>query len=274
MSEIRENFMQLDRLRLQVREAGEGRPVILLHGITANAAIWDPITTALSVDGHALAVSQRGHGLSDAPDPMSSGYGAIDYAEDAIALIERLNEGKAVLVGHSLGARNALVAAVLRPDLVAAVIAVDFTPFIEDAVFDALSTRVAGGNQTFASDDQIRTYLRGRYRKLPDDAIQRRARHGYQRTAKGMEPLANSAALASTAEGLREPLEDTVAQVSVPTVLVRGSESTLVSEAAFERTVQLRPDLDRTVVPEADHYVPEEQPAAIVAITRLIMGRL
>lgn len=272
MVELRKHFMDLGRIRLHAREAGTGRPIVLLHGITANNAVWDPVAQALAADGRVVSVSQRGHGLSDAPDPETHGYGGIDYADDLIALAEHLG-GDVVVVGHSLGSRNALVAGALRPDLFAAVVGVDFTPFIEPEVFDQLSSRVAGGDQVFADVQAVEQYLSNRYRKMPKDAVRRRAEHGYRSTDAGLVPLADSRALAKTAEGLREPLEDAVSAITVPTVLVRGEGSALVSRAAFERTTALRPDLDYTVVPGADHYVPEEQPEAVVAITRMMLKR-
>jgi len=64
------------------------------------------------------------------------------------------------------------------PDKALGVVAIDFTPFIEEAVFDELDKRVAGGDQTFDSLDDIAAYLRKRYPLLPEDAVMRRARYG------------------------------------------------------------------------------------------------
>lgn len=272
MADIAERYLDLGRIGLHAREAGVGRPIVLLHGITANNAVWDPVLSALAADGHVISISQRGHGLSAAPDPDEGGYAANDYAEDLIAVAEHFG-GEAVVIGHSLGARNALVAGAMRPDLFAAVIGIDFTPFIETEVLDQLASRVAGGDQLFESRETVERYLSGRYPRLPADAIRRRAEHGYRRVETGLVPLADARALARTAAGLRESLAEAVSEISVPTVLVRGEESALVSPAAFARTAALRPDLERTVVPGADHYVPEEQPEAVVAIARMMLAR-
>jgi len=47
--------------------------------------------------------------------------------------------------------------------------------------------------------------------------------------------------------------------------LLRGEDSKLVSRAAWEKTRALRPDLPAREIHDADHYVPEEQPAAVAA---------
>jgi 2-(acetamidomethylene)succinate hydrolase len=247
-------------ITLHIREAGSGPLVVFLHGITANAAVWDPVLLELRDAFHVVAVDQRGHGQSDAPP---HGYGGEAYARDLLDLIEALGGAPAIVVGHSLGARNGVVAATLQPERIAGVVAIDFVPFIEDEVLEALEARVKGGDRTFASIDDIIAYLASRYPLMPPDALQRRATHGYHRIGNVFRALADPKAMAATAEGLREDLEPAMASVRRPVLLVRGAESKLVSVAAFERTQQLRPDLPALVVPGTDHYVPEEAPAVV-----------
>ncbi len=257
---IRERIVETGRISLNVREAGRGPVVIFLHGITAVGAVWDPILLKVKDSLRGIGVDQRGHGRSDKPE---TGYSANDYSLDVIALIEALDSGPAIVVGHSLGARNGVVAATLRPDLVQAVVAVDFTPYIETEVFDSLESRVNGGDRAFASQQEIEDYLHNRYTRLPPDAIKRRARHGYVPVDDHFRPLASPAAMTATANGLREELETAFKSVERPVLLVRGAESKLVSAAALARTRQLRPDMPTIVVEDTDHYVPEEAPDVV-----------
>ncbi len=240
--------------------AGSGMPLIMLHGITSNGRGWDPVADSLAPRFRGIALDQRGHGRSG--KPAGACYGRDDFAGDVIALIEALDAGPAVIAGHSLGARNALAAGAMRPDLVSAVIAIEFTPFIEDEVMDTLDARVGGGDRDFASLDEIRDYLTDRYKMMPADAIERRARFGYQQDGNGAyRPLADGAAMAATSTGLREDIETALRDIPIPTLLVRGALSALVSAAAFDRACALRPDLPHAIVADADHYVSEEQPA-------------
>jgi 2-(acetamidomethylene)succinate hydrolase len=179
--------------------------------------------------------------------------------------VASLLKEKTLLIGHSLGARNALVAGARYPEKVAAVVAIDFTPFIEPEVFDALDARVAGGNRDFSSLDEIRTYLKQRYMRLPDDAIERRARHGYECVDGKWRPLASAAAMRETCAGLREDLSPTLRDIRVPVLLLRGADSKLVSRQAWAKTRALRPDIPAQEIAGADHYVPEETPAAVAA---------
>jgi 2-(acetamidomethylene)succinate hydrolase len=205
-----------------------------------------------------VSIDQRGHGRAAKP---ASGYSGEDYAADLGTLLKE----KTLLIGHSLGARNALVAGVRYPDKVAAVVAIDFTPYIESKVFDALDARVAGGDRAFSSLDEIRDYLQQRYPRLPADAIERRARHSYECVDDKWRPLASPAAMRETCAGLREDLSPALREISVPVLLLRGAESKLVSPEAWAKTRALRPDIRAQEIANADHYVHEEQPAAVAA---------
>ncbi|QAY96033.1 alpha/beta hydrolase [Methylovirgula ligni] len=250
---------------LNLREAGQGQLMVFLHGISANASVWDPILYSLQESYHVIAVDQRGHGLSDKP---SKGYQGQDFASDILRLIEATSSGPAIIVGHSLGARNGVVAAAMQKELVAGVVAVEFTPFIEPIVLDTLKKRVIGGNRTFASKDEIVSYLSERYPLMPPDAIERRSTYGYVERNGVFHPLADPSGMAATAAGLREDFEPAVRVVDRPILLVRGKESKLVSQMAFERTQHLRPDFKSLIVPDTDHYVPEEAPATMAKAIR------
>jgi 2-(acetamidomethylene)succinate hydrolase len=204
------------------------------------------------------SVDQRGHGRGPKP---ATGYAADDYAHDISQMIQE----RTLLIGHSLGARNALVAGVRYPEKVAAVIAIDFTPFIEREVFDALDARVNGGARAFSSLDEVRTYLRNRYPRLPADAIERRARHSFECVDGEWRALVLPAAMHETCARLRDDLSPFLKSIEVPVLLLRGAESKLVSREAWAKTKALRPDLPAHEIADADHYVPEEQPAAVAA---------
>ena len=253
------------RITLNVREIGNGPVAIFLHGITSNSAVWDPQLLALKDTLRCISVDQRGHGLSDKPE---TGYGAKDLAADVVALIKVLNAGPAFIIGHSLGARNAVEAAVMAPDLVRAVVAIDFTPYIESEVLDQLSTRVNGGDRLFASQEEIEEYLQNRYPLMPPEAVSLRAVSAYQKVDGGYRPLASASAMAQTAEGLREDLVPAFTSVSRPTLIVRGALSKLVSATALEKTRELRPDLPVLVVDNVDHYVNEEAPEVMTKAIR------
>jgi 2-(acetamidomethylene)succinate hydrolase len=256
------------RIALNVREAGDGPLILFFHGITSNSAVFAPMMARLSDRFTTIAVDQRGHGLSDKPE---SGYDANDYAEDIASLIRTFDRGPAILVGHSLGSRNSVTAAARHADLVQSVVAIDFTPYIEDEVFDALEARVNAGDQLFRDVNAVEAYLAARYPNIPADAIRIRAESGYRAVEGGLRPLASPAAMARTAKGLRADLTPVYREVTRPVLIVRGEKSKLVSAEALAKTSRLRPDMPVVVIPGADHYVNEVSPeATLKAITNFI----
>jgi 2-(acetamidomethylene)succinate hydrolase len=268
---LHEHLLDTGRITLNVREAGDGPLAVFMHGITANGAVWEPVLERLAGSFRVVSLDQRGHGRSDKP---AEGYTGADFAADLLAVIETLGGGApALAVGHSLGARNGIVAAAARPDLISGVVAVDFTPYIEPEVLETLAMRVRGGDRTFETRQSIVDYLSERYPRMPADAVERRATHGYVETEQGFRPLADPNSMSQTAEGLKEDLEPATRDVKRPVLMIRGAESTLVSETAFDRTRTLRPDLEYLVVPGTDHYVPEEAPDVISdAVLRFAQG--
>ena len=140
------------------------------------------------------------------------------------------------------------------------VVAIDFTPFIETEVFDALEARVNGGDQVFADRAAVEAYLSNRYVNIPAPAIRVRAESGYRAVEGGLRPHAAPHAMAETARGLRQDLAPVYRALTRPLLLVRGGESKLVSADALAKTSALRPDLPVVVVPGADHYVNEVAP--------------
>lgn len=85
--------------------------VVLLHGGTLNAENWSPVIDDLSKDFRVHAPDIRGHGRSSWPRE----HGFDRYAADLAAFIEGLQLKNVVLVGHSIGATVAMLAARHRP---------------------------------------------------------------------------------------------------------------------------------------------------------------
>ena len=104
------SFTGPDGRRLHYREAGQGRPLILLHGFMANSTQWlDHGPGAdLAAGGHRLILPDlRGHGDSPRPhDPAA--YPPDALVDDGLALIEHLGLDDYDLGGYSLGGRVAL----------------------------------------------------------------------------------------------------------------------------------------------------------------------
>ena len=89
-------------------EHGDGPPVLLVHGLASDAAALAPVAAAVAASGaRAIAYDRRGYGESGAPEPYQ-GTSVEEQAEDAAALLRRLDAAPAVVAGDGFGALIAL----------------------------------------------------------------------------------------------------------------------------------------------------------------------
>lgn len=117
--------IQRGELLLGVRDygGGGGHAVVLVHGLRANAAIWDRVAPMLAERFRVVALDLEGCGLSGVdPEP---GWRALQ--EDVASLIEQLQLIRPVLVGHGLGAAPLLLHAGSGADY-AGVLSLDWLP--------------------------------------------------------------------------------------------------------------------------------------------------
>lgn len=150
----------------RLSESGDSvTPAVAVHGITSHSRSW--IAVARELDGRAtlVAVDLRGRGASNALPPP---YGLAAHARDTLAVLDRLEVERAVLVGHSLGAYVVARVAAEHPDRVSAAVLVDGglripgTERVEPQAFlDAfLGPALARLRMRFSSRDQYRDWWR------------------------------------------------------------------------------------------------------------------
>lgn len=111
-------------VRLAVAEAGEGPPVVLLHGLTATRRYVVMGSRALERSGHrVIAYDARGHGRSTpAPDPHAYTYEELGH--DLETVLDRLQIERAVLAGASMGAHTLLWLALRAPERVGGLVVI------------------------------------------------------------------------------------------------------------------------------------------------------
>ena len=119
-----DNSVQLPSgLRLAYRDwGGEGRPIVLVHGLASSYRIWDFVGPRLSQGLRVVALDQRGHGRSDRPEATFD-FGT--YVADLREFMESLSLDRPVLVGHSWGGNVVLQFGVDEPAHTAGLVLVD-----------------------------------------------------------------------------------------------------------------------------------------------------
>ena len=88
-----------DGEHLGFEQGGEGRDLVLVHGITESRRAWDPVLADLESRWRVTAVDVRGHGESERRAP----YDAVTFASDLATIVDTLDLDQPLVVGHSMG---------------------------------------------------------------------------------------------------------------------------------------------------------------------------
>ncbi len=116
--------LKINGLDMHVILAGEGQPLLLLHGFPDSAQLWRKMIPDLVAAGYQIiAPDQRGYGLTTAPADVKA-YTIENITTDAIALLNALGVQKAAMMGHDWGALIGWALAAQHPDRFSAYVAV------------------------------------------------------------------------------------------------------------------------------------------------------
>lgn len=251
------------RLHALVWRAGEAHtdrvesPVVLLHGGGANAHWWDHLANALSTRQPVYALDFRGHGDSEYPE--SRHVGAFnDDLEDFVGWLARED---VILIGHSMGAAVALDHASRFP-ATRALVLVDLS---------------RGGNPTTGRRARLALSLRRTYRTRAEAIERFRFLPESSHASEALRAVIGGHSVREEANGRfgykfdpawfslpSRPRPD-LAALLCPTLLVRGSESLLLTNdaaLAFAREVATARLVE---IVEAGHHVLVDQPERLLA---------
>jgi esterase len=105
-------------------DLGAGPPLIILHGLFGSARNWQRYAKELSSHYRVIAVDLRNHGRS----PHTTTHTYLDLADDIEALLDALELGDVVILGHSMGGKAAMTLALRSPARISKLIVVDIAP--------------------------------------------------------------------------------------------------------------------------------------------------
>ena len=261
----RGRHLTLNGLRLHYLDWGAaGRPaMLLLHGFMSQARIWEDVAHDLTDRYHLLALDQRGHGDSQwAPD---AAYGIDDHFTDIALFVEALGLDDFVLLGHSMGGRNALFYAACAPDRIRRLIAVEARPGHSASAVQALEAHVSQLPIEAESLDEIVETVQDLYPNLSAATIRRMAEAGYHKgPGNRLIPKydVQMGFLARETGFATEALWPYLANVTCPTLLIRGAESDFVSRRDVRQMCAHMPRAQWREIPDASHMPAWENPEA------------
>jgi len=126
MTQLRHHRIQRGAVGLHATSLGEGPPVLLIHGFPQHSRMWQPVMTSLAEAGFmAIAIDQRGMGGSDIP---LTGYTKAELAADGLAWLDALGIERAAVIGYDHGGGTALAMAYLAPERISRLAVLEYAP--------------------------------------------------------------------------------------------------------------------------------------------------
>ena len=275
-NEPADKYIQINGMSLHYLEWGDAAnpTVVMLHGVSQQAHSWDFISLGLSEQYRVLALDQRGHGDSDwAPD---GDYSIEAHQRDIDGFVGEQGLEGFTLIGHSMGGRNGYVWASRHPGILKALVIVDTGP---DALppgrerirrFQELPDEL-DSFEDFAQ--RVQEYT-GRSREQTLGALQYtiRQRPDGKWTWKYDKLLRTPGHRVST--WTPEQLWGCLAQIASPTLVVRGGDSDLFSEAAMREMQAVIPDCATVTISRAGHLVAGDNPVDFLAAVQEMLRRV
>jgi len=250
-----------------------GQPVILLHGGGQTRHSWRSALSELVAAGHkVISPDWRGHGESQwCPNGR---YTLDDYIADLGLIMDSLPSAP-ILVGASLGGVVSLVGlGEQQLPFARAIVLVDVVPRMEPAgvkeIIDFMSANSDGFVSIDAAADAVAQYLPHRPRRSSRDGLLKNLR----RRSNGRyywhwDPAIHSNARSPDyIEAMARRMEAAARLINVPTLVVRGGDSRVVSAEGVAHLAELIPHADFVDIAEAGHMVVGDQNDEFNAVIR------
>jgi len=231
-----------------------GPPLLILHGLLGASGNWHTLSRSV-FQAHATVytIDQRNHGRSPHAD-------TIDYptlAGDLHAFVEAHDLAPAHLLGHSMGGKTAMQAALTHPDDVDRLIVVDMAPKAyppHHADLLRVLERINPAN--YGSRTAIDSVLA--------DAVPSRAVRQF--LLKNLQYDGDAYTWQMNLDAIRNHYDDLIAPIDVeatfdgPTLFVRGAQSNYVSDDDLPAIRERFPQAELVTIPDAGHWVHADAP--------------
>jgi pimeloyl-ACP methyl ester carboxylesterase len=249
------------RLCVEVVRGSRRATVVLLHGGGQTRGAWGGAAEVLADAGWStVAADCRGHGDSQwAPD---GDYSTMAFAAD-VASIVRWVGSPVVLAGASLGGISALRAVAENPELpVTGIVLVDVAHRFEQAgaerIVGFMRSRLDGFSSAEEASQAVAAYLP--HRPPPaGSGLDRNLREREGRLHWHWDPalldISSELLIPTGAERNEQTLRRTIEGLSIPTRLVRGAKSEIITHEIAQEFLTLNPNADLVEVPGARHMV-------------------
>jgi pimeloyl-ACP methyl ester carboxylesterase len=284
-------YTSKDGLSLYYREYGQGDDVIIcLPGLTRNSKDFHDLATRLASNYRLLCLDLRGRGQSD-HDPKWRHYHPGTYVRDTWKLLDELGISKFIIIGTSLGGLMAMIMSAQQSERIKAIIMNDIGPEIDPAgqarILSYVGKKANVKNWQDAADRS--KFISGLATPdMPQEFWDKVARNTYRENSDGIPELDIDANIGEAIRKAVKPARilakirktgllkrfsgiyidpwDSFRTMSMPTLVLRGGISDILSDDIVDRMATVKPDLQRALIPNRGHAPLLDEPESLSAI--------
>ena len=239
-------------------EAGQGDPLLFIHGLGGSRADWELQIPAMTPHFRVITPDLRGHGLSAKP---VGPYRIELFAADVAALLCRIEAQPVHVVGMSLGGAVAQQLTLDAPEMVRSLVLVNTAARFMSAGWRKrlmgvrrFASTYLGGMQPVAEDVAQQLFPRLEQAALRSEAVQRLTAN---------DPRTYRDSLLAVA---RFNAEERVPSITCPTLVISGDHDYVVPTAAKKHLAEQIPNSRLVMIPNSGHATPMDQAEAFNAV--------
>jgi pimeloyl-ACP methyl ester carboxylesterase len=248
--------LDIDGVTTYYEESGSGPPLVLVHGLGASTALWSKVAPPLAEEFRVVAYDIRGSGRTPASGDMT-----LDaLVGDLRRLIERLDLGPSLVMGHSIGGSVALAHAAAHPE-VRGVVAIGAPSELPEAGREGMRARaeaVEAGGMEAVAETVATNGMAPSFREAHPDELQRFV------SLLGENDPAAYAAFCRLVAAVE--IVASLEQIAAPVLLVAGALDAVVPPDANEANAARIPNARAVTVDDSAHLLPWEKPDALLEI--------
>ncbi|MCA6078389.1 alpha/beta fold hydrolase [Fulvivirga sedimenti] len=245
-------------MELNYKKLGEGKPLIILHGLFGTLDNWMTLGKSLAEHYQVYLVDQRNHGLS----PHSDRFNYDVMADDLAEFIEMHRIERPSIIGHSMGGKTAMTFALRHPDMWDHLVVVDIAPKVypvhHQQIIDALKSLPVESITSRNEADEMLS------RDITDFGQRQFLLKNLQRKKEGgFEWKMNLEVIEKNIEDIGRGMEDRLT-TEKKVMFVRGAKSHYVKDEDYILINQLFPTARIETIAGAGHWVHAEKPEELL----------
>ena len=249
-------------MQLNYKVAGDGPPLVVLHGLMGSLDNWQSLSRALSTEMKVYLVDQRNHGLSPHTDHISYPLMAADLLE----FFDQQGIAKAHVLGHSMGGKTAMEFTLRHSERVEKQIIADMAPKPynrhHDDVFAAL---FAVDLSKVSSRGEVEEIMK---EKMPDAGMRQFLLKSLDRTPEGAYEWKINLQV------LYDDYDEIIKNVTAgwtadnETLVIKGGNSNYIKPGDLELFRKYFPYTELVTIENAGHWVHAEAPSLFLEAVR------